>query len=235
MKQIVEWMQACGITQFEITSFLRLVLASVCGDLIGLEREMRGRPAGLKTFSLVCMGSTLAMITNEYLYRNLAGESGDPARMAAQVISGIGFLGAGTIMITGHNQVKGLTTAAALWVTASIGIAIGTGFYFGGVAGVIVLFISSMIYRTIDQKIMMKSRLMRIYVEGIHEEFMLCLIEYFEKEGIKVISLTRRAENKWYKKDTCAMIELQFEKRCEHSAVLKGIQKLDGLRYVEEV
>ena len=79
-------------TRFEVVALFRMIVASICGGLIGLEREMKGRPAGLKTFSLVCIGATLAMITNEYISRNFGG-SGDLARMAAQVISGIGFLG----------------------------------------------------------------------------------------------------------------------------------------------
>ena len=95
------------------------------------------------------MGATLVMVTNEFIYVNVANSTGDSARMAAQVISGIGFLGAGTIMTTGNDRVKGLTTAAALWVTAAIGIAIGTGFYFGGIAGLIVLYLSSFTYRYI--------------------------------------------------------------------------------------
>ena len=109
---------------------IRLVCAAVCGGIIGFERGLKGRPAGLKTFSLVCIGATMVMVTNEYIIEYVSGGSGDPARLAAQVISGIGFLGAGTIMVTGANQVKGLTTAAALWVTAAIGITIGSGFYF---------------------------------------------------------------------------------------------------------
>ena len=105
-------------SRFEVVALFRMIIASICGGLIGLEREMKGRPAGLKTFSLVCIGATLAMITNEYISIYYGG-SGDLARMAAQVISGIGFLGAGTIIVTGTNQVRGLTTAAALWEMAT--------------------------------------------------------------------------------------------------------------------
>ena len=140
-------------TRFEVVALFRMIVASICGGLIGLEREMKGRPAGLKTFSLVCIGATLAMITNEYISRNFGG-SGDLARMAAQVISGIGFLGAGTIIVTGTNQVRGLTTAAALWVTAALGISIGAGFYFGAFGGVAVIFTSSMTCKMIDRMVM---------------------------------------------------------------------------------
>lgn len=169
----IAFLETQGVPTPFATAIIRLLLGSICGGLIGLEREMKGRPAGLKTFSLVCMGATLVMVTNEFIYINVANSTGDSARMAAQVISGIGFLGAGTIMTTGNDRVKGLTTAAALWVTAAIGIAIGTGFYFGGIAGLIVLYLSSFTYRYIDAVIVAKSRIMRIYVEGESEEFML--------------------------------------------------------------
>ena len=188
----IAFLETQGVPTPFATAIIRLLLGSICGGLIGLEREMKGRPAGLKTFSLVCMGATLVMVTNEFIYVNVANSTGDSARMAAQVISGIGFLGAGTIMTTGNDRVKGLTTAAALWVTAAIGIAIGTGFYFGGIAGLIVLYLSSFTYRYIDAVIVAKSRIMRIYVEGESEEFMLNLVGFFQKNEIRIICFLRK-------------------------------------------
>ncbi|MEG0216139.1 MAG: MgtC/SapB family protein [Hungatella sp.] len=234
MNLIIEIFKTCGLPEFEAIALFKLLFATICGGLVGLEREMKGRPAGLKTFSLVCVGSTLAMVTNEFIYINLAHSSGDSARMAAQVISGIGFLGAGTIMVTGHNQVRGLTTAAALWVTAALGIAIGSGFYFGGIAGLGIIYVSSFIYRFLDNKIVAQSRIMRISVEGVNEEFMLELIKYFEITNIRVLGFQRKSENKWYKKDTCAMIEMDLGRKKKHQLVLDDIRKLDGLRYAEE-
>jgi len=221
------------LSEFERIALFKILLSSLCGGLIGLEREMKGRPAGLKTFSLVCVGAALTMTVNEYIC--LLYGSGDHARMAAQVISGIGFLGAGTIIVTGHNQVKGLTTAATLWVTAALGLAIGSGFYFGGIAGVTVICITSFFYRYLDKLIMKSSRNMRIYVEGMDEEFMLRLVNYFNVRSMKVLSLQRKLEDKWYEKDTCAVVELDFGKSRFHSAVIEDIKQLEGFRYVEEI
>ena len=95
-----------------------------------MERELKGRPAGMKTFSLVCIGAAMVMITNEYIINTVSDGNGDIGRLAAQVISGIGFLGAGTIIVTGNNQIRGLTTAAALWVTAAMGIMNWNWFFF---------------------------------------------------------------------------------------------------------
>lgn len=220
---------------FELTAVFRLIVASLCGAMIGLERELKGRPAGLKTFSLVCVGATLAMITNEYISRYLSGGSGDAARMAAQVISGIGFLGAGTIMVTGGNQVKGLTTAAALWVTASVGIAIGAGFYFGGIAGVCIILGSSFLCRIVDRRLTERSRFVKLWAEGSNEDFMLHLTRLLSVRQIRIKNMVRRSESKWYKKDICVILELDLGKRSSHRELLEEIRKIDGIRFAEEI
>lgn len=114
------------MNDFLITA-LKLGLAVLFGGLVGLEREARGRHAGLRTFILVCLGSTLIMIVSRAI-PGIDGRPADPGRIAAQVVTGIGFLGAGTIMREGPT-VRGLTTAAGLWVVAGIGLAIGAGLY----------------------------------------------------------------------------------------------------------
>lgn len=126
----------------EIEIVIRLVAASVLGGLIGLEREVNNRPAGLRTHVLVSAGAALVMLISMYGFNGLGenGNGGEPARLAAQVVSGIGFLGAGTILRQG-NSIHGLTTAASLWVSGCIGLAIGNGYYLGGlVTSAIVLF-----------------------------------------------------------------------------------------------
>ena len=120
----------------ELTIIVRLLLALLFGGLLGLERTRKRRPAGMRTYMLVCTGSTIVMMTGQFM---LAFFGGDPGRMPAQIISGVGFLGAGTIMVTRYNRVKGLTTAAGLWVSACMGIAIGIGFYFGALVMLLML------------------------------------------------------------------------------------------------
>ena len=113
----------------EIANVLfRLFLAALCGAVIGSDRVVKGRPAGIKTHALVALGACVAMITGEFIVVQY-GSSQDVARLAAQVISGIGFLGAGTIMVTGQQQVLGLTTAAGLWFAGTLGISVGGGYY----------------------------------------------------------------------------------------------------------
>ena len=120
---------------------VRILISLAFGAILGLDRGLKSRPAGLRTYILVCVGSCIVMMTNQYVYQVF--DTGDPVRMAAQVVSGIGFLGAGTIIVTRRNQIRGLTTAAGLWASACVGLAIGIGLYeialVGGLAVVIVL------------------------------------------------------------------------------------------------
>lgn len=128
------------ISDWEIV--IRLILSAIAGGIVGMEREASNRPAGLRTHILVTLGSALIMLISMYGFQGLGtgNSGGEPARLAAQVVSGIGFLGAGTILRTG-NDIRGLTTAASIWVCGGIGLAIGNGYYLGGiVTTVIVLF-----------------------------------------------------------------------------------------------
>ncbi|MDD4583442.1 MAG: MgtC/SapB family protein, partial [Eubacteriales bacterium] len=143
---------------------LRLFLALLFGGIIGLERGANKHQAGLRTHILVCIGATLAMLTNHYIFESIT-ENTDPARLGAQVISGIGFLGAGLILVTSRNKVKGLTTAAGLWASACIGLALGIGFYSGAiVAGVLVFIVLALLPR-VEVYFYNRSRLMSLYIE----------------------------------------------------------------------
>ena len=132
----------------EVELVVRLLASAVAGGIIGMEREAKNRPAGLKTHILVTLGSALIMLISMYGFTGMGndGEGGEPARLAAQVVSGIGFLGAGTILRNG-NSVYGLTTAASIWVCGGIGLAIGNGYYLGGAAAT---FIVMMTLRSMD-------------------------------------------------------------------------------------
>lgn len=135
---------------------IRLVLSAIVGGLIGMEREVNNRPAGLRTHVLVTLGSALVMLVSiDGFYGLVDRAPGDPARLASQVVSGIGFLGAGTIMRTGNN-INGLTTAASLWVSAGIGLAIGSGYYLGGIITGIIVLVTLMSLGFFEKKILKK-------------------------------------------------------------------------------
>ena len=128
------------LTYHEIA--IRLILSTILGGIIGIERERRNQPAGLRTHIILCVGSTLMMLVSIYVATEIGNpENSDPGRIAAQVVSGIGFLGAGAILRFGVS-IKGLTTAASLWTTAGIGLAAGAGFYVGSLLATVIIIIA---------------------------------------------------------------------------------------------
>ena len=147
-----------------VTITVRLILAVVCGGAIGLTRSVKRRGAGFKTHALVCLGSALVMMTGQYIYVDF-GAISDIARLAAQVISGVGFLGVGTIMVTRDNHVKGLTTAAGLWTCAGIGLSIGIGFYSGAAITTILVLVIYRFMGRVDEIAYEHSRVLDIYIE----------------------------------------------------------------------
>lgn len=150
-----------NVQDFEL--ILRLFLAVLIGGIVGFEREIHQRPAGFRTHILVCLGSTLIMITSLEMH-NLFGASSDPGRIAAQVVSGIGFLGAGTILREGVT-IRGLTTAASLWATAAIGLSIGAGLYLYGIMGAGLLLLTLWSLSTIEFKSQLKNKIKQLEIK----------------------------------------------------------------------
>ena len=148
-----------------VTVVVRLLLAALFGALVGLERGRQRRAAGLRTHTLVCLGAALTATVGFYARDFLQIANSDPLRVSAQVISGIGFLGVGTIMLKGRFQIVGLTTAAGLWVTAAIGIALGTGFYEGAFIAVIITMFTILVLHKIERKINENHTAFGIYTE----------------------------------------------------------------------
>ena len=147
-----------------ISIAVRLVLALFLGGAIGFERGRRGRAAGFRTHIIVCLGSTMATLTGQYIIEIL-NMDGDPARLGAQVISGIGFLGVGTILVTGKSQVRGLTTAAGLWSTATVGLAIGIGFYEAAILCTLFLCFTIVILHNLDNLFFGNRADIDVYIE----------------------------------------------------------------------
>ncbi len=150
------------LKDFNVWSVLvRLILCVLAGGVIGSERGKHGSQAGLRTHILVCVGSAMTALTGVFLAVGL-GIGGDVGRISAQVISGIGFLGAGMIIVKNNNMITGLTTAAGLWATAAIGIALGYGFYSGALIGTLVCFFTAAFLTRLERN---RKRSVHIYVE----------------------------------------------------------------------
>ena len=226
-KFFMEWMDTDNAA-----TVLRMLLAVFCGGILGYERGRKKRPAGFRTYMLVCIGSTLIMMTNEYIC-NIYG-TGDPSRMGAQVVSGIGFLGAGTILVTRHNRVIGLTTAAGLWSTACIGLAIGIGFYSGAILGTITIFLAMTVLHTVDNRVMSDAKVLNVYIvfktlSNINE-----FIQYIKEYKFKISGLewTKEASTE---EGIAALITLNLPKKQAHEEVISFLTNAKGVTYVEEV
>lgn len=215
-----------------ISTAARLALAMVCGGLLGFDRERKGRPAGFRTHILVCVGSALAMVTNQYMAMVYPGV--DPARMGAQVISGIGFLGAGTIMVTGVQKIKGLTTAAGLWVVACIGLAIGTGFYLGGVITTLLCILANTILHTWEEKLSVSNKLLNMYVELTDMTGVGRLIKRAKENDLDITDMSI-GKAKFGEEHAAVIIYLKSTKKMDHNDIIKCLQETEGVVYVEEV
>ena len=154
------------LTEFNaVTEVIRVVLAALAGALVGLEREFHGRAAGMRTHMMVALGAALAAMIGMFTVKEL-GVSSDPMRVGAQVISGVGFLGAGTILLRGGgSRITGLTTAAGLWTAASIGLAVGIGFYVGAFMTVIAVMLTFTLITSLEMFLNRKRQRMAIYLE----------------------------------------------------------------------
>ncbi len=222
-----------------VSILVRIVLAILIGGILGLEREQKNRPAGFRTYILVCLGAALVMMTNQYVYSRY--ELGDPVRMGAQVISGIGFLGAGTIIVTGRNKITGITTAASLWAAACSGLAIGIGFYEGAVAcGIVIVFIMSGL-QGFDTWTRKHSKYLDLYIEynsgrGSLGEFLEYAKEnHFEVSNIQMSQSEFFHIEKGKQRVLSVTLTVVSGVKRTHAEAIDILSKAKGIQYIEEL
>ena len=216
-----------------ISIVLRLALAIICGGIIGIERGRKGRTAGFRTHVLVCIGAALTVLTNQYMMQYFGG--GDPARLGAQVINGIGFLGAGTIIVTGRHKVKGLTTAAGLWACACMGLAIGIGFYEAAIAAcVLILFVNSALHR-MDNYVVSKSKVVEIYVEFGTVEDISGFIGKMRATDIRVSEIEITKNTNSADSSVAAVMLLRSNVKRDHAEILAIASDVKGVKFVEYI
>jgi putative Mg2+ transporter-C (MgtC) family protein len=212
---------------------LRISAAVLIGGLIGLERGLKHRAAGLRTYMLVCVGACLVMLTNQYIYQVFG--AGDPVRMGAQVVSGIGFLGAGTIIVTRRSQIKGLTTAAGLWSSAGVGLALGVGFYEAAVMGGLAVFVVMTLLQRMDNKMHHKSKHMEIYFELDHSLSLGDFMRQVQQENVEIRDVQRETESDIDSGVRAYIATLKAAKRRSRGELLDKIRSLPGVAYLEEM
>lgn len=212
---------------------VRIVLAVLCGGIIGIERETKRRPAGYRTHTLVCLGATMTMLTSQYLMT--AGWTTDPARLGAQVVAGIGFIGAGTIIVTRRRQVKGLTTAAGLWVSAIIGLAIGIGYYEAAILTTVFVILAETILSKLEWHISSKAKKLNLYIEYTDPECIGEVAEVIKRSGAGImdIELTKTQKNDGVVMN--AILSIQLNKNVKRHQMLLDVQRTKGVISIEEL
>lgn len=210
---------------------VRIAVAVVLGGIIGLERGLKNRPAGLRTYMLVCVGACLIMVTNQYIYQVFG--TGDPVRMGAQVVSGIGFLGAGTIVVTKRNQIKGLTTAAGLWAAAAVGLSVGIGLYEAAVIGGAVIFIVLSLIHSWDNKMRQNSKMVEIYVELTRAINLGDFLRKIREMDLEIESIQTEQESADEEGKRSYILMLKAKRKRNHEILFQNIRDIEGIAYVE--
>ncbi len=219
---------------------LRLALAMVCGGLIGIERASKRRAAGFRTYMVVCLGATLAMLLNQYIDDMLVhvwqiSQTTDAARLGAQVINGIGFLGAGTIILTGHQQVKGLTTAAGLWASACMGLAIGAGFYEAALIACVLIVAIITLFERVEGFITKHSRNMTLLVRFESLEAVSRVIERIKAGNNLVYDVEMSKGHESEGESPSAIFSIRLAKKVTHASVIMSIAGIDSVRSIVEM
>ncbi len=221
----------------DVSIVARLVLAAFCGGLIGIEREKKRRAAGFRTHILTAMGAAMTTLVGQYLLT--LGESGaenfvsDPLRLGAQVISGMGFIGAGAIIVTRRKQVKGLTTAAGLWTTAIIGLAAGAGCYLEVVFSTVMIILAEMLFSKAEYYLMSNPRIVNVYVDFVDKSEIYRINERINEQKIEILDaeITKGSEDE----GISVIFTLKFPRKAHHDEILNEIAHLESVRTVEEL
>ncbi len=213
---------------------IRLIMATIFGGLVGWERIVTHHNAGIKTFALVSLGSAVATVLNIYL-ANLPELGADVSRIPAGVVSGIGFLGAGTILVTGRKQIKGLSTAATLWVTACMGMALGAGFLDAGILAFLLIVFANVILLQISDRVENNSKYISIYIEVPKNRGVNKLTNAINEQGFSIMSMEKSKEKPLQSSDAGLIIDIALDKKRSHKELISMFNNLDYVNYVEEV
>lgn len=213
----------------------RMILAVLCGGLIGIEREYKRRPAGFRTHILICLGAAITTLTSQYLLldRHLYT---DVARLGAQVIAGVGFIGAGTIIVTKHQRVKGLTTAAGLWTAAIIGLVCGAGYVECAIFATVMVLVAELLLIKIEYRFARKIDDVNLYIEYRHAAAIESIIRLLREKkltinGLEITRISGEAEEHYY----CAVITVRATKKQLDEELICTLNSTPDVMTVEEL
>lgn len=212
---------------------LKLVLSMVFGGLIGLERGRKRRPAGFRTYMLVCLGAAMTLVMGQYVLS--LGEKADVARIGAQAINGIGFLGAGTILVTAKQQVKGLTTAAGLWACACMGLAIGAGFYECVIPVFLLIFLSVRFFPWLEAWMVEKDRNMNFYAEFSSLDDLGSLLSAIKEQQVHIYEVDLDRGEISQTGQPNGVFAIRLPKGLSHTRFLSAMTELECITMIQEL
>lgn len=240
MDTIIEFIKSLDLRSFNNLSVaLRIMTAVLCGGIIGIEREHKHRPAGFRTHILICLGAAITTLTSQYIltiaFMSPNNFISDPSRLGAQVISGIGFIGAGTIIVTKGSKVKGLTTAAGLWTAAIIGLAAGVGYIEIALYTTFLVLISEILFSHLDWKLFSLARTLNLYVEYTSIENIEEIVKKIKASNVNIVDIEITKSSPSEKRCLSAIIVMQMNKKIIHNNLMTAIAEIEGVQSIEEL
>ena len=207
---------------------IRVLLALVCGGAIGIERTGKRRPAGFRTHILICLGAAMTTATSQYLYIVMHYPI-SVSRMGAQVIAGVSFIGAGAIMMTKWQRVRGLTTAAGLWVVAIVGLCCGTAFYEGAVYATVLVLIAEVFFSKLEFHLLRDTREITVYAEYIKPSCLEDIVSRCHGLGVKIVDLeiTKKSDSGGI---SCAVLSLLSRQGTGKAEILQKLADIEGVQ-----
>ena len=212
----------------------RLAVSFLCGGLIGIEREYKRRSAGFRTHILICLGAAITTLTSQYLSLEL-GYFTDLARLGAQVIAGIGFIGAGSILVTRRQRVKGLTTAAGLWTSAIIGLCFGAGFYEGGLIATVLILLAEIFLSRIERYVQNRRPEVSLYVEYVSKSALERILRLLQEEQVQVLNMESVRITSPENASASVLLLLRLPRKVKLETVTEKIKELDNILSLEPV
>ena len=217
-----------------LSVFVRLMLAVICGGVIGLERERKRRPAGFRTHILICLGAAMTTLTSQYIVLELHLFT-DLARLGAQVIAGIGFIGAGTIIVTKRRHVKGLTTAAGLWAAAIVGLCCGAGFFEGAIYASLLILLAERLFVKLEYLLISRSKSFNVYVEYTDSAVLPVIVDTIKSSNAYIYDLELTKRVKSGATAHSAVFSLNTSRKTSHDMLIATISETEGVTIVEEL
>jgi len=219
---------------------IRVAMAVACGGILGLERKRAGHASGMRTYMLMSLGAAIVSLTSQYMYNYFSESHPDAERLGAQVISGAAVLAASVIVVSKRQSIKGITTAASMWASACVGLAIGIGFYWAGIIGTAGIYVIMTVFHRIETNYMLKAATIGLNVEASDKETILNVAAKLQELGVEISDIrldesvdVNATQSIFYENEENACVgELMVKsKHLKHDKLLNEVVAMDGVRH----